>query len=270
MEAELVIDGETVPGLASPEHGSGALATRENNCYSGSRPGNRGLFHTGCGGGPEGKGEFNIFSIGTGIMAVGEGNYARLGAEQQQRYTGANAETQFDEPATGGTPDEQPGAMPEIFPSAPNGDPAAGIPANINRCWTCRSMFMQAWGNYGTAWPVIHQQLGVRPFLGNGALEVTPQVPPGEPRISGRNIRLGHGYIDVSASAGHSRYTTTVDPHLRVRLTLGHTLPAGAAIRSVKLNGSKTRFTVRDTNRGREVLVKARGRGEQRLVVRTG
>ena len=121
MEAELVVDGETVPGLASAEHGSAALATRENSCYSGERPGNRGLFHTGCGGGPTGQGEFNIFSIGTGIMAVGEGNYARLGAEQQQRYTGANAETQFDEPATDGTPDEQPGAMPEIFPSQDDG-----------------------------------------------------------------------------------------------------------------------------------------------------
>ena len=36
---------------------------------------------------------------------------------QQQRYTDANAETMFSEPATSGTPDEQPGAMPEIFPS---------------------------------------------------------------------------------------------------------------------------------------------------------
>jgi len=270
MEAELAGGTRTVPGLASHAHGTTALAGRENSCFSGDRPGSLGLFHTGCGGGADGKGDFEIFSLTTSIQAVGEGNYGRLGAGQQQRYTDANAETQFDEPATGGTPDEQPGAMPEIFPSAPNGDPSQGIPPNIDRCWTCRSMFMQAWGNYGTAWPVIHQQLGVRPFLGNGALEVTPQVPPGEPRISGRNIRLGHGYIDVSASAGHGRYTTTVDPHLRVRLTLGHTLPAGAAIRSVKLNGSKTRFTVRDTNRGREVLVKARGRGEQRLVVRTG
>ena len=38
-------------------------------------------------------------------------------------------------------------------------------------------MFMQAWGNYGTAWPVVHQQLGVRPDLGRGDLEVVPQLP---------------------------------------------------------------------------------------------
>ena len=34
MEAELYVDGEFVPGLASFEHGTSALATRENNCYS--------------------------------------------------------------------------------------------------------------------------------------------------------------------------------------------------------------------------------------------
>ena len=121
MEAELYRDGEFEPGLAVFANGSRALATRENNCYSGERPGNRGLFHTGCGGGPEGAGEFAIFSLNSGIQAVGEGNYGRLGAEQQRRYTDANAETQFSEPATGGTPDEQPGAMPEIMPSAPPG-----------------------------------------------------------------------------------------------------------------------------------------------------
>ena len=37
----------------------------------------------------------------------------------------------FSEPATGGTPDEQPGAMPEIFPSALNGDLSTGFPPNI-------------------------------------------------------------------------------------------------------------------------------------------
>ncbi|HEY7632999.1 MAG TPA: hypothetical protein VH817_20000 [Thermoleophilaceae bacterium] len=270
MEAELNDGTQTTPGVASHDHGTTALAGRENSCFSGDRPGNPGLFHTGCGGGFDGKGDFEIFSLTTSIQAVGEGNYGRLGAGQQKRYTDANAETQFDEPATGGTPDEQPGAMPEIFPSAPNGDPSQGIPANIDRCWTCRSMFMQAWGNYGTAWSVIHQQLGVRPFLGNGKLEVTPQVPPGEPRIAGSNIRLGHGSIDVSASAAHGTYTTTVSPHLQVQLTIGQTLPAGADVRSVKLNGHTAHYTVRDTNRGREVLVKAGDSGKQTLVVASG
>ena len=126
MEAELTTGDTVTPGVASRAHALAALAARETACFSGSRPGSLGLFHTGCGGGADGKGDFEIFSLTTSIMAVGLGNYGLLGAGQQQRYTDANAETMFSEPATGGTPDEQPGAMPEIFPSAPNGDPSAG------------------------------------------------------------------------------------------------------------------------------------------------
>ena len=72
-------------------------------------------------------------------------------------------------------------------------------------------MFMQAWGNYGTAWPVVHQQLGVRPDLGHGRLEIVPQVPAGQPRVQGENIRLGGGSADVLATHAGRRYTTTVE-----------------------------------------------------------
>jgi hypothetical protein len=259
MEIELFVDGEFVPGLAAYANGSRALATRENSCYSGERPGNRGLFHTGCGGGPAGAGEFAIFSLNTAIQAVGEGNYGRLGADQQRRYTDANAETQFAQPATGGTPDEQPGAMPEIMPSyAPDG--TVGTPPNIERCWTCRSMFMQAWGHYGTAWPVIHQQLGVRPHLGHGRLEVVPQVPDGQPRVEGENIRLGDGSADVLASRTGTRFATTTDTSDApvATLRIGHTLPRGSQVASVELDGEAvTNYTSRETSRGLEVWIEA-------------
>ena len=133
------------------------------------------------------QGEKVIFGLTTSIQSIGEGNYGRLGPGQQQRYTHALAETMFSEPATGGTPDEQPGAMPEIFPSPDQGP-------NIDRCWTCRSMFMQAWGNYGTAWAVVHQWLGVRPELGDGRVAFVPQVPPGQSSVRGQNpprVRIG-------------------------------------------------------------------------------
>ena len=42
-------------------------------------------------------------------------------------------------------------------------------------------MFVQAWGHYGTAWPVVHQQLGVRPDMGRDALEVVSQLPSNAP-----------------------------------------------------------------------------------------
>jgi hypothetical protein len=264
MEAELTLGTSAVPGVATAAHGRTALAARQTPCFSGVRPGNLGLFHTGCGGGADGKGDFEIFSLTTSIQAVGEGNYGRLGPGQQRRYTDANAETMFSEPATGNTPDEQPGAMPEIFPSTPQGNASAGVPANIDRCWTCRSSFMQAWGNYGTAWSVVHQQLGVRPFLGQGALEVVPQVPPGQPSVAGSNIRLGSGAIDVFASHSGNRFTTRLRlDGLRVQsLDVGTTLLAGSKVKRVLLNGRRVHnFSVRLTNRGVEVTVRVRGAG---------
>jgi hypothetical protein len=272
MEVELFRDGELVPGLAAYENGSRALATRENSCYSGERPGNRGLFHTGCGGGPTGAGEFGIFSLNTAVQAVGEGNYGRLGASEQRRYLDANAETLFSQPATGGTPDEQPGAMPEIMPSY-TPEAAIGTPPNIDRCWTCRSMFMQAWGHYGTAWPVVHQQLGVRPHLGHDWLEIVPQVPADQTSVAGTDIRLGGGAADVFASRVAGRYVTVTDTRRAPVRTLrvGHALPRDAMVASVELDGAAVDdYTVRETNRGQEVWVEADPGARHRLVVATG
>jgi hypothetical protein len=264
MEAELTVGGRAVPGLTTFDHGTRSLALHETPCFSGEPPLNQGLFHTGCGGGPEGQGELTIFGLNTAIQSVGEGNYGRLA--EQRRYTEANVEPMFSQPATNGTPDEQPGAIPEIMPS-----PAFG--KNIDRCWTCRAMFMQAWGHYGTAWPVIHQHLGVRPDLGRGALEVTPQVPPHEERIAGRNIRLGSGEAGVVAVDRGGRHRTVVEARLRLdRLTLGHTVEHDARIDEVRLDGRRVRHPeLRETNRGLEVLADVRGRtsGRHVLVVRT-
>jgi hypothetical protein len=263
MEAELTVDEQAVPGLTTFDHGTRSLALHETPCFSGERPFNRGLFHTGCDGGPEGKGERTIFGLNTAIQSVGEGNYGRLA--QQQRYTEAEVEPLFSEPATGGLPDEQPGALPEILPSPDFGK-------NIDRCWTCRAMFMQAWGHYGSVWPVVHQQLGVRPDLGRGRLAVVPQVPSDTP-IEGRKIRLGGGELElVRASRDGDEYRTTVDlGNAPVdHLTLGHTLPRGSEVREVLLDGSPVDYRTTLTNRGLEVLAVAPASGMHELMVTGG
>jgi len=265
MEAELRINGQTVPGLAPFDHGNAALAGRENSCYSGDHPLNPGLFHTACGGGANGLGEKVIFGLTTSIQSVGEGNYGRLGPGQQQRYTHALAETMFSEPAAGGTPDEQPGAMPEIFPSPDQG-------ANIDRCWTCRSMFMQAWGNYGTAWAVVHQWLGVRPDLGRHLVEFVPQVPQGQTSVQGQDIRLGGGSADVLATHAGSSYRTEIDTTTGVgadEVVIGHTLPSGARPTAVVLDGRPVHnYQVLQTNRGTEVTMSATA-GHHTLTITT-
>ena len=265
MEAELHVNGNTVPGIAPYSHGNAALAGRENDCYSGTPPDNTGLFHTGCSGPPSGQGEKVIYGLTTSIQSVGEGNYGRLGPGEQQRYMHALSQTMFSEPATGGTPDEQPGAMPEIFPSPDQG-------ANIDRCWTCRSMFMQAWGNYGIAWPVVHQWLGVEPDLGRGAVAFVPQVPQGQTTVQGSDIRLGGGSADVLATHSGNVYRTEVTTTQGVgadQVTIGHTLPRGTQPVSVMLDGrAVSNYVVRLTNRGNEVTVPT-GAGHHTLVVTT-
>ena len=271
MEAELTSDGEVTPGVAAHDHGDdrargarGPLLQRRPPRQPRPLPHRLRRWR-------QGQGRLRDLLADDSIQAVGEGNYGRLGAGQQKRYTDANAETMFSEPATGNTPDEQPGAMPEIFPSAPNGDPSKGIPPNIDRCWTCRSMFMQAWGNYGTAWPVVHQQLGVRPDIGNGRLEVVPQVPGGQSRVAGSSIRLGRsGSLAVEASHDGAIYRTRVQVGRPVsKLAIGHTLPAGATVAKAKLDGRRVTPTTRSTNRGLEVTV-ATGPGTHTLVVTAG
>lgn len=255
MEAELTRDGSALPGLAGPSHGRRALALREEDCYGDAF----GLFHTGDKGCDPAKStapaEKQTFTLNTAIMAVGEGNYGRLGPKQQQRFTTANRRLQLPRP------EEQPGAMPEIAPSP-------GYGASLAKPLNERAMVLQAWGAYGTAWPVVHQQLGVRPELGFGRLEVVPQVPGGQKRVAGRGIRLGRdGSVDVAAGVSGNRYETTVLARLPVRLRVGVTLPAGKTVDGVQLNGKAVRVSRRRTNRGLEVTAAAAPGATQRLVV---
>jgi hypothetical protein len=256
MEAVLRLpDGSTRP-LASVEHGNAALDQRERPCYTHDN----GMFHTGTGptSAPEGnpgpscdsavstvRSERSVFSLNTAVMAVAEGNFGRMDPSQQQYYTTANARIQLDPSLW-----ETPGAMPEIAPSP-------DFPANINRPFYDRSMMLQAWGTYGTLWPVVHHQLGVSPDLGNDRLSIVPQVPDGQRSVSGRSIRVGGGSVDVSASvSGRSvRVEVDADDLRGVGFTLGAVLPDGASVTRVTLDGRSVQYEVVQTARGTEVHV---------------
>jgi hypothetical protein len=241
MEAELYPGGVPQPGLAPPSEALPALALRETSCYSGTY----GMYvegGPGCDPGTYQGHTQQAYTLNTGVMAVGLGNYGLLGPGQQQRYTGDLAQLQL------GTVAEQPGAMPEIGPSP-------DFTANIDQPFNERSSLDQAWGTYGVLWPVVHQQLGVGPQLGDGLLEVLPEVPPGQSSVSARNIRAGTGSVDVSATHNGSSWATTVTARLACTLHAGATLPSGAQISQVTLNGSPAAYTVRDTNAGRQVFV---------------
>lgn len=258
MEAELHRNGEPVPGLTTSAHAKAALNLREKRCYSNGY----GMYVQGAAGcdpaPPPATPNRIVFTLNTAVIAVGEGNYGRLGKGHQRRYTDDNAKLQLP------NPDEQPGALPEIAPSPDYG-------RSINKPLNERAQVMQAWGNYGTIWPVVHQQLGVRPDMGRRRLEVTPQLPPGQSDISGSNIRLGSGYIDVIAEANSGTYLTSVKVEVSLRsLTLGHTISENEKVSYVILEGKRVGHRIRRTPRGQEVLVEAStSRGQHNLVVKT-
>jgi hypothetical protein len=247
----------TLPGtgpLAVPAHAADTLTQREGPCYTGAF----GPFHTGTGptSDPAGnKGaacdsvmssapaDRETFSLNTAVMAVAEGNLGRL--TQQRFYTTGNARIQLDP-----TVWELPGAMPEIAPSPDFG-------ANMSHDFLSRSSVLQAWGTYGTLWPVVHQQLGVDPDLGHGRLAVVPDLPPDQPRIAGANIRLGTGSLDVTATRTGGTLRTEVRTDVRGTLTIGAVLPAGRAVASVRLDGHPVSYRLVTTDRGTELRVDA-------------
>jgi hypothetical protein len=268
VEAELKMpNGRTRP-LAPVGHARKLVANRETPCYTGTY----GLFHTGTGAttDPDGnkgatcdsatssvQSERSVFTLNTSIMAVAEAALGRLGPHQSRFYSDGNATVQLDPSVW-----ELPGGMPEIAPSPDF------TPPNIDRKFTERSMAQQAWGAYGTLWPVVHYELGLAPDIGRGRFSVVPQVPAGQPSVAGRSIRLGTGKVGISVSRGPHRLTTVVRQDRRWRLTIGAVLPSGARVTSVRLDGHRARFQVVRTSRGREVLVNGgRGTGLTRLVV---
>ena len=153
--------------------------------------------------------------------------------------------------------------MPEIAPSELYG-------RSVDKSFLERASVLQAWGSYGTAWPVVHQQLGVRPDLGARRLDVVPQQPTPAP-IAGSAIRLGTGSLDVRAWRSGAAYVTDVRARLGrdLRLRVGRVLPAGAQVGRVTLDGRRVVPLVQVTTRGVEVLVRTAATGGHRLVVRT-
>jgi glycogen debranching enzyme len=226
--------------------------TALNTLESGDFTGQCGLFHTGSGGGPTGAGELKCWTLPTSVMAVGEANYGRLGTNQALFYMRSIAD-ELDL--------EMPGALPEISPS-PEYDPFVDFRE--------RAMFMQAWSSYGIQWPVIHHFLGIRPDVPAGSLSVVPDVPDDWPGLSVKNLQVGGGTVAASASHEGNNYTTDVSASTRLKLTIGYTLPAGAAVQSVTLDGQPVNYQTVDTTRGREVRVQTSTNRSHTLVVTTG
>jgi hypothetical protein len=268
VEAEIRRPGRPAGPLAPLGHARALVKKRQTACYTGQY----GLFHTGTGAttaadGNSGatcdtatssvKAERAVFTLNTAIMAVAEAALGRMAPSQLRRYTTGNARVQV-----GPSVWEIPGAMPEISPSPDFG-------SNMEKKFTERSSGLQAWGAYGILWPVVHYQLGVSPDAGRHRFTVVPQIPSGQYKVAGRDIRIGAGAVNVTALRGNGRLETIVRQNRHDRLTIGALLPTGKHVRSVRLDGRKATYRVVSTARGRQVRVNGgKGLGVTDLVVR--
>ena len=160
MEAEL--PGGRLPASRPAEHAAEALAGARERVLQRGRSVQSGLFHTGCDGGP-GRGRAHR------VLA----RHGDPGRRRGQLRARRNSATPAPTPTRCSSRTSSPARCRRSSPRRTR-------TRNIDRCWTCRAMFMQAWGHYGTAWPVINQQLGVRPALGTGGLEIVPSIPEGQ------------------------------------------------------------------------------------------
>ncbi|HEU4411740.1 MAG TPA: hypothetical protein VFS43_41235 [Polyangiaceae bacterium] len=230
--------------VASPAHANAALTQLEA-----LDSGPCGVFHTGANGGPDAKGELKCWTLPTSVMAVAEANYGRVADNQALFYIESIARL---------INLEMPGALPEIAASP-------GYDAFVD--FRERAMVLQAWSAYGIQWPVIRYFLGVDPDAPAGRLSVVPQIPVSWPGLSVKDLRVGNGVMAASAQKSGTRHTTTVTAPAGLALTIGATIPPGATVKAVTLDGAPATPAVVDTPRGREVRVETQAGPTRTLVV---
>ncbi len=235
--------------MISGERAETVLETLESDAFTGEN----GLYHTAEGGGPDGEGELNIWTLPNSAMAVGAANYGHVGEDQALKYMTATSD--FIDL-------EMPGALPELAPS-PDYETFDDF--------RDRLMFMQAWSAYGVQWPVIHHFLGIRPDLPEESLSVVPHVPETWPGLAVQDLRVGEETIGAFAARGDGSYTTTVSAPSGLTLILGHVLPEDAEVEEVLLDGEPVEdYEEVETERGLEVRVETDSDAYHTLNVTTG
>jgi hypothetical protein len=195
------------------------------------------LFLVGTGGGPDGKAVRKAWTVMSGVMAIAEANYGRLGEQQALRYMREIAAT-LDL--------EMPGALPELA-SSPDYDPFGPFAE--------RMMVMQAWASYGIAWPIVTNLLGIDPDIPGRKLVVVPQIPPSWPGLAISDLRMGSGAVTIETAREDNHYTTTVSAAPGWKLIIGQTLPVSQTVVAVELDGISVPYTGITTRRGQEIQV---------------
>ena len=179
-------------------HGDAALAERETPCYSGARRrSTRACSTPAAAAARPARASGSIYCARRPRSRRSARATTGASAGPAAALHDANAEPMFAEPARVAAR-RAAGRACRRSCRSPDQD------ANIDRCWTCRSMFMQAWGHYGTAWPV-DPPAARRPAVARHAGGSTScrRCPTGQPRDRGaRTSGSATATVDVRAERG--------------------------------------------------------------------
>ena len=198
------------------------------------------------------QGNRQASAVNTGVMAIAEANYGRM--DQSLRYVQFIAD-ELDV--------EQPGALPELFPSPDYNYFSGGNPFG-------GAMVMQAWSSYGIHWPLEELYLGIKPDAPAKTLAVVPDLPGSWKELSINNLHVGPtDQIAVSVKRAGINYITTVSAPAGWSLTIGYTFPVNTQIKSVRLNNSPAAFQIVNTNRGEEIHVPTNSGGTKEVRIQT-
>jgi hypothetical protein len=233
--------------IAFPERAVVAFPTLESSRFTDLDPSSGGFYQQGSG--PNIVGNFQASAVNTGVMAVAEANYGRV--DLSLRYATFIAK-ELDL--------EQPGALPELFPSRDY---------TYFQPFDGRAMVMQAWSSYGVEWPVVYEYLGIRPDLPQDEISIIPELPSTWPTLSIKDVRIGNGTVSASTSHAGAQYTTTATVPRGLLVHIGYALPANSDIVTVTLNGKPASYAVKDTHRGREIIVTTNSGCPLQVVVTT-
>jgi len=96
-----------------------------------------------------------------------------------------------------------------------------------------------------------------------------PDLPGSWRELSIDNLHVGSDQIAVSVQRAGINYVTTVSAPAGWSLTLGYTLPAKTAVKSVRLNHSPAAFQIVNTNRGEEIRVQTNSGGTKEVRIQT-
>ena len=263
MEAELTVDR---PAGARPDHVRPRRRRRSRctrrPCFSGERPFNRGLFHTGCGGGPNGAGRADD------LLAQHRDPGRRRGQLRppRRRSSSSATPTPTSRPSSASRPRRRArraagrdAGDPAVAGLRPEHRPLLDLPRDVHA-----GVGQLRHGLAGRA-PAARRAPGHGPRArSRSSRSCRPPSP-----IAGSNIRLGTGALKaVQASQGrrplhdHGRHGLGAGADAR----LGATLPRGSKVESVTLDGKKVGWQQRTTNRGLEVTTKT-GAGRHTVVV---